>query len=135
MNTLQTNADVAKASVIQGLDALAEARSELAGFSQELTELLESTIPEDIRAKQAEIREELAPKIERAQELATGLEASIKEQVVWVGETVSGGFLQAVFNKGRQSWDSKSLKAYAKNNPEILDFYKQGDPYVSIKNV
>ena len=135
MTDLQTKADVAKDTVVQVLDALAEARAERARRSGEMDDLLEATIPEDVRAKQAEIRDELTPGIEQAQASIAELEATIKEQVVWIGETVSGSFLQAVFNKGRQSWDSKSLKAYAKSNPEILDFYKQGDPYVSIKGI
>lgn len=130
-----TNAEIVSKSVRGDLDKLAEARAELLRLTDQMGELLDEVVPDEIRQKQAEIREELQPQINQAQDQIAQLESLIKTQVVYVGETVSGSFLKAVFNQGRQSWDSKSLKAYAKNNPEVMEFYKQGDPYVSIRGI
>ena len=51
-----------------------------------------------------------------------------------MGETVKGDHLQAVWSKGRASWDDKALMGYTKAHPELLEFRKQGEPSVSIRS-
>jgi len=48
---------------------------------------------------------------------------------------VKGRELEAVYVKGRISWDNKALDGYAAAHPEIGAFRKQGDPSVSIRGV
>lgn len=63
------------------------------------------------------------------------MEKGIKESVLSIGEPVKGEFLQAIFIKGRVSWDTKGLDGYAVAHPEILIFKKTGEPSVSLKKV
>ncbi len=49
------------------------------------------------------------------------------------GESVKGTNLQAIFIKGRQTWDNAELDKYAEKHPEILKFRKIGNPSVSIR--
>jgi len=63
------------------------------------------------------------------------VEAAIKADTLALGETVRGAAFQAVWNKGRQSWDAKGLTTYAEANPEILQFRKEGEPSVTLRRV
>lgn len=68
------------------------------------------------------------------QEIAL-IEAEAKSLVLESGETAKGGSLQAVYAKGRITWDTKALDGYAKANPAISEYRKQGDPSVSIRKI
>ncbi len=41
----------------------------------------------------------------------------------------------AVWSKGRETWDTKSLDGYALAHPEIASLRKVGDPSVSIRKI
>jgi len=59
----------------------------------------------------------------------------IKAEIIKSGKTVKGARLQAVYTKGRISWDTKALEGYAVAYPEILPFRKEGEPSVSIRAI
>ena len=61
------------------------------------------------------------------------LEEQVKNEVLQKKESTSGVFLQAIFNRGRVSWDSKKLDGFSVLHPEILNFRKAGKPFVSIR--
>jgi len=63
------------------------------------------------------------------------LEASIKDRVLALGETVKSDTLMAVWTKPRVSWDGKLLEDFATAHPEILPFRHIGQPSVSIRPV
>ena len=63
------------------------------------------------------------------------LESQVKTAVIEGGATAKGGALQAVFNKGRVSWDSRKLEGLMIAFPKLEEARKQGDPYVAIKKV
>jgi len=90
-------------------------------------------ITPEIKAQLENIDREIDPIIEKFNARAVELVDLIKAEVVAAGETVSGEFHQAVYMKGRTSWDSKSLEGYAAAHPEILQFKTIGSPSVSIK--
>lgn len=98
----------------------------------------------DMEAKRAEIlrpvaddlaalEAEYAPLLTSANESAAALEAEIKAEVLAAGASVKGAQLQAVYTKGRVSWDAKALDGFAAAHPEIAAFRKEGDPSVSIR--
>jgi len=60
------------------------------------------------------------------------LAATIRGATIEHGETVRGDRLWAIYNRGRTSWDTRSLDGYGAAHPEIMGFKRQGDPYVSI---
>lgn len=57
----------------------------------------------------------------------------IKTAVLKHGQTIKGNRLQAVWNKGRTSWDTKGLIGFAAAHPEMKEFRSEGDPTVSIR--
>lgn len=94
-----------------------------------------AAIPAETQAILDEIEAEFSPKQEAIGNEIAELEAQVKSLVLESGETAKGGSLQAVYAKGRVSWDTKALDGYAKANPAISEYRKQGDPSVSIRKI
>lgn len=63
------------------------------------------------------------------------LEIEIKQTVLSMQSSQKGSRLQAVWSKGRETWDSKRLDGYALAHPEILSLRNIGEPSVSIRQV
>lgn len=117
------------------LDDLANARSKRTEFELEKQRMIDEVMTDEIKQKLADIDAELQPQFDNVDSAIQVLENSAKALGVDFGKTVKATFLQAVYYKGRQSWDNKALDGYAKAHPEILEFKKQGDPYVAIKSI
>lgn len=94
-----------------------------------------AAIPAEIQAVLDEIEAEFSPKQDAIGNEISELEAHVKSLVLESGETAKGGSLQAVYAKGRVTWDSKALDGYAKANPAIAEYRKQGEPSVSIRKI
>ena len=67
-------------------------------------------------------------------ELISELENEIKNEVLEIGNSVSGDKLTAVWTSGRMSWDSKKLTELSEICPEINDCRKYGSPSVSFRS-
>lgn len=80
-------------------------------------------------AAEQEYRDQQAPVAQAAQEL----EEEIKGAVLQQGASTKGKALQAIYTKGRVTWDGKALHSYAETHPEINKFSKVGKPSVSIR--
>lgn len=117
------------------LDDLANARSKRTEFELEKQRMIDEVMTDEIKQKLADIDAELQPQFDNVDSAIQVLENSAKALGVDFGKTVKATFLQSVYYKGRQSWDNKALDGYAKAHPEILEFKKQGDPYVAIKSI
>lgn len=94
-----------------------------------------AAVPAEVQAVLDEIEAEYAPKQDAIGQEISELEAQVKSLVLEDGETAKGGSLQAVYTKGRVTWDTKALDGYAKANPAIAEYRKQGDPSVSIRKI
>ncbi len=90
-------------------------------------------ITPEIQAQLDELDAEYNPTIEAAQANAEALARDIKAAVIDMGVTVKAGAAQAVYAKGRVSWDTKALDGYAAGHPEIIQFRKEGEPSVSLR--
>jgi hypothetical protein len=106
--------------------------------------LIDSVLTPEILAQVDAIKAEFAPKFEalnndqnyqRAKNEADTLTEAIKQQVISAGATIKGSVLQAVFIKGRVTFDTKALEGYAAAHPEIEKFKKVGEPSVTIRKV
>lgn len=89
-----------------------------------------------LRAVQAELdalEAEYAPLFATAEERAAALEAEIRAAVLANGASVRGSRVQAVYLRGRTTWDTARLDAYAEDHPEVRDFKRQGAPSVSLR--
>ena len=119
----------------QKLEQLAEyaAQRDLAALDKQA--LIDQVYTPEIRAKIAEIEAEFESKTEAVRANLAALEAEVKAAVTAHGATVKGSVYQAVYVKGRVSWDTKSLDGYAAAHPELAPFRKEGDPSVSLRTV
>jgi hypothetical protein len=119
--------------ISQKLNVLSELQSELDVIRAHFADLRRGIIPPEIQEKLDEIVAEETTALESAQYGITALTEEIKTLVIETGTTARGDHLMAVWNKGRVSWDSRSLEGYSAAHPEILAFRKEGDPSVSIR--
>ncbi len=122
-------------SIQSKLDQLANFQAEKDVLAIEKQELLDQILTAEIRARIDEIEAEFSPRLAAVDENIAALEEEIKQDVLENEATVRGSFLRAVWNKGRISWDTKGMDRYALNHPDILQYRKQGQPYVSITRV
>ena len=113
---------------------------------EELTEVQAAAelTRQDLEAKRAEILKsvqaelealdaEYAPLLAAAEARIESLKEEIKSDVLEHGASVRGGRFQAVFSRGRITWDTHALEAYADEHPEVNDFRREGAPSVSIR--
>lgn len=115
------------------LDQLSELYAQRDLSTLDKQRMIDEILTAEIKAKIAEIEAEFSGKSEVVSEKIAALEAEIKEAVKLNGASVKGQFLQAVFTKGRVSWDNKSLDGYLKAHPELAEFRKEGEPSVSLR--
>jgi hypothetical protein len=92
---------------------------------------LASPYEEKIKALEAE-RDSHCLKVREAIERVEG---TVRLGTLMRGATVRGRNLQAVWSRGRVSWDDKFLSGFAVAHPEVLPARKQGDPSVSIREL
>jgi HEAT repeat protein len=121
--------------ISQKIDQLANYQAQRDVLELEKQSLIDQLMPPEIKARIEEIEAEFSGKREAVDGNIAQLESEIKEEVIRHGATVKGSFLRVVYHPGRVTWDTKSLDAYARARPELLEFRKQGEPFVSIQKV
>lgn len=121
--------------IVEKLNMLAEFKNALDVLRLEREEIEQKIIPPDVKAALDELDAEYAPKTDEVREKISSIEAEIKSLVVEHGETVKGDYIQAVYVKGRTTWNTSALDGYAKAHPEIDDFRRVGDPSVSLRSL
>lgn len=94
-----------------------------------------AAIPEEVVAAFADIDAEFSPKLDAVAEKIAALEADAKAAVLAEGATAKGGALQAVYTKGRVTWDGKKLDGMMSLIPQLEDARKVGEPSVTIRKV
>jgi hypothetical protein len=122
-------------TISEKLDLLAEFQAQKDLLAIDKQALIDQVLTPEIKARLAEIDAEFASRSEVVDVNITALEAEIKDDVIQHGATVRGAHLLAVWNRGRVSWDDRSLSDYARSHPEVLSFRKQGEPSISIRRV
>ncbi len=120
---------------INKLNRLAELQAQADEIRLHFQDLREQIMTPEIKSALAEVDAEEATTLDSVAEGIARLTEEVKQEVLTIGASVKGDHLQAVWNKGRVSWDTKSLDGYAKAHPELLDLRKEGSPSVSIRNV
>jgi hypothetical protein len=98
-------------------------------------ELIDKTIPVEVRIMVNDIDFEFGEKTNALQAEIDKLTAEIKDDVLRLGGTVKGEYMMAVYNKPRVSWDTKALDAMASFIPNINEAKKVGEPSVTIRTV
>ena len=121
--------------VLTQLDQLAELQAQQDVIRLQYQQMRDSILTPEIREQLAEIDAEESTTSEAVNQGIEQLTTAIKGNVLAIGETVKGDKLQAVFMKGRVSWNTKALDGYLAAHPELAQFRKEGDPSVSIRVV
>ena len=117
------------------LEQLANVEAQAQIINIHFDDLRKNILTPEIQAQLAEIEAERA---ETMKSVAAGIETlreQIKAAVIANGSTVKGSMFQAVYVKGRDSWDTKALDGYAAAHPEIMPFRTTGNPSVTIRSV
>lgn len=122
-------------TIQQKLDRLSELRSAAEAIRLTMDAATNAVITDEQRKQIADIRLEFQPQIDAAAEAAAALEAEIKAEVIAAGASVKSERLQAIYMKGRVSWDTKALEGVAATIPQIAKFRKEGEPSVSFRTV
>lgn len=78
---------------------------------------------------------EYAPLLEAANRHIQVLEQEVREAIIQYGASVRGSRIQAVYVKGRTTWDAKGLTRYAASHPEILAYRKESAPTVQLRTI
>lgn len=86
-----------------------------------------------VKQQLTDLDAEFAPMFEAVNEQIAATTEQVKAAVIANGASVKGAHLQAVYAKGRTSWDSRGLDGYAVAHPEINAFRSVGQPSVSIR--
>ena len=114
------------------LDDAKSGKDVLIGYKKQL---MESVMTPEIKQQIQDIEDEIAPDLERFDEVIQTLSEDIKDRCISNGASVKGEHMRVSFVKGRVSWDSKGLSGFAIAHPEILAFQKTGNPTARIGNV
>lgn len=121
--------------ITQKLDQLAEFMSQRDLIGIHKQEAIDSVLTPEIKAKLADIETEFKLQSLAVDENIDALTNEVKAEIIKAGATAKGAHIQAVFMKGRVSWDTKALDGYAAAHPEVAQFRKEGEPSVSIRKI
>lgn len=94
-----------------------------------------AAMPQEVIDAMNDIAAEYAPKESAVTDKIAELEEQVKTAVIADGTTVKGGSLQAVYTKGRTTWETKGLDGLMVAVPQLAQFRKTGAPSVSIRKV
>jgi len=120
--------------ILAKLDELAEVKA-----AETITRLdYEAKRNEILKTVLAELQaldSEYDPLFESAQNRAALLEEEVRQLTLQYGASVKGRQFQAVYNRGRITWDNAALDQYATHHPEILAHRREGEPSISLRTV
>jgi len=94
---------------------------------------IDTIITHEIREKLTALGDKYESKFAEANIFVDYIKDEIKKRVLESKVSVRGAAYQAVYVKGRTTWDSKALSGYALAHPEIEKLRKKGKPSVSIR--
>lgn len=124
-----------KKLIAQEIDELAELELQLEALELQKQAQIDQILTSEIKSKIEAIELGFVNSVRSIQENIETSKKRIKEEVLRYSSTVEGIGLQVVWNKGRVSWDLKSLEEYAESHPEILKFRKEGNAFVRFRRV
>lgn len=119
--------------IVELLEELAEVRAGIDLLNADRAIAQAAAIPLEVQKTLADIEAEYEPVLIKGNEKAKALETKIKTAVLEHGASVKDAEIQAIYTKGRVTWNADALDGYAVNHPELFAFRKEGKPSVSIR--
>jgi hypothetical protein len=129
--------------IIEMLDRLAEYDAQVTLLTLNKQKLIDEVqVPAEVKAiydaiqkQKDDIAAEFAGKLEAAQENIAKLTDDIKAEVLKGGSTVKSTYYQAVYVKGRVSWNTDMLDGLITVIPQLERARKVGAPSVTLRKV
>ena len=94
---------------------------------------IDSVYTYEIKGRVVEIENQFNDKTKELNDNIAILESNIRESVSVFGASVRTKLYIATYQKGRVSWDTKSLDDYTTSHPELSVFRRVGKPIVSLR--
>jgi hypothetical protein len=130
----QQRAEIERQFHQKNAEAWGEAVRKKEAIDRELTDgVAEVYAQVDIRKQ--EIAAEFSGKAEAASEHIARLTTEIKTEVAKVGATVKGKHYQAVYVRGRVTWNTDMLDGMVVAFPELRKARKEGQPSVTLRRI
>lgn len=120
--------------IINLLDQLADIESQIDVLNIERAMARKAAIPAEVQAELDAIDAEFETQKSAAEANIVDLRVRLDPLVIAHGASVKGKRMQAVFTKGRITWDAKALDGYAINHPELFAFRAEGEPSVRLRS-
>ena len=123
-------------NVVEMLDKLSKLRLNRNALLLKKQDLINEIMTEEIKERLAKIEKQFESKNSKMADEINTLETDIRGRVKSIGSTVKGFSLMAVWQKASVKWDTQALEGYAAGgHQEILQFRKEGEPSVSIREI
>lgn len=94
---------------------------------------IDDLFTDEMKKQLAEINEYYEKVFANLQQFVNRITTEIKSEVLKVGESVRSDTYQAVYAKGKTTWDTEGLNGYALAHPEIESLRNVGKASVSIR--
>jgi predicted nucleic acid-binding Zn-ribbon protein len=117
--------------IVQKLNRVAFLNDQRQAVSQE-RDALKEVIMAPVKEQLSDLEEEFSSRFESIDKELMDLYPEIETATLKQGETVQTDEYQAIFKKGRETWNPKLLEGYAKDHPAVLSCKVTGEPSVSI---
>src|SRR5512142_8323 len=124
----------AKEHVVEKLTRLADLRAAVDVTRMDY-EAKRAEVLKKVQAELDALEAEYQPLLDAAENNAHTLESEIKNDVLLRGQSVSTDVYQAVYMKGRITWDSDGINRYAIAHPDVLEYRREGQPMVQLRTV
>lgn len=103
----------------QEIDDVTELKSQIESLKLQEKAQIEQILTPEMQAKIDAIKLNFANSVSIIEENIKAYEDRIKKSALKFGASVKGMSLQIVWNKGRETWDPKSLEKYAESHPDV----------------
>ena len=114
---------------------LAEVRTAQANCEHQHRKDRHVAVPPEVRVALEAVDAAYLPQMQALALAGSELEKQIKNAVATYGYTVKAGGYQAVWNKGRVTWQDDFLQGYATTHEEVLQARVESEPSVSIRRM
>jgi len=98
-------------------------------------ELIQQTIPQEVRIILNDIEAEFAGQLEAVDKNIALVQSELKAEIVGQGESIKGSFVHAIYTKPRVTWDTGLLEGMAVLIPDINKCKKFSEPSVSFRKI
>jgi hypothetical protein len=124
--------EIANAAIQKRAAVLAEAQAHKNEIEAALTQSTQDVFTQ-VETRRAEINTEFAGKAEAAQDNIAKLTAEIKDAVIREKKSAKGAHYQAVYVKGRVTWNTDMLDGMIVAFPALAQARKEGQPSVTLR--